>query len=145
MAPGSDYLPGAVNPNLTQNRAHIHTPGIRRPDRTLEITMNSPFWNTTEQDPFTEQDLTRIAQEYADDETILCGMDPDEARSFWELEDGYLVYAPDPHVATIRIGRGRINGQTSRWVDQHSSLGPRARTTELRLGIRGELPRHLHR
>ena len=92
------------------------------PDRTLEITMNSPLWRATELDPFTEDDLARIAQEYADHEDILCGMDPDEARSYWKLEDGHLVYAPD--VRTIRIGHGLIGGETFWWVDVRTSMSP---------------------
>ncbi len=123
MAPGSDYLPGAVNPNLIRKRNRMrHQPGIALPDRTLEITMNAPSWRKAELDPFTEVDLPRIAQQYADHETILCDMDPDEARSYWDLEDGYLRYTPEGN--NIRIGRGLINGQTSWWVDVQTQLAP---------------------
>ncbi|MFK4362370.1 hypothetical protein [Rhodococcus sp. 27YEA6] len=97
-------------------------PSIALPDRKLEITMNRPTWNTTEQVPFTEADLARIEQEYADHHAILSGMDPEQARSLWELEDGYLVHMVEAN--TIRIGRGLIDDQTSWWVDLQSQLAP---------------------
>ncbi|KLN73038.1 hypothetical protein AS032_31910 [Rhodococcus qingshengii] len=124
MSPGSDYLPGAVNPTLTTDRRGnlMHTPSLFDTVRTLEITMNQPRWNTTELDPFTEADLARIAQEYVDHEEILSGMDPDEARSFWKLEDGYLVFTVDAN--TIRIGHGLIDAQTSWWVDLQTQVAP---------------------
>lgn len=100
----------------------MHTPSLFETVRTLEITMNQPRWNTTEQVPFTEADLARIAQEYVDHEEILCGMDPDEARSFWELKDGYLVFTVDAN--TIRIGHGLIDAQTSWWVDLQIQVAP---------------------
>lgn len=100
----------------------MHTPSLFDTVRTLEITMNQPMWNTTEQVPFTEADLARIAQEDADHEAILGDMDPEQAHGFWGLEDGYLVYAPD--VNTVRFGRGLIKGQTSWWVDLQTQLAP---------------------
>lgn len=100
----------------------MHLPTLARTDRTLEIHMNQPKWKSAEQDPFTEADLAHIAQEYADHETILSGMDSDDARSLWKLADGYLVYAPDAN--TIRIGRGLIYSQISWWVDLQSQLAP---------------------
>ncbi|ORI21818.1 hypothetical protein BH686_04285 [Rhodococcus erythropolis] len=100
----------------------MHLPALGRPDRTLEIHMNQPMWKSTEQDPFTEADLARIEQEYADHETLVSGMDPEQARSLWELEDGYLVFAAE--VNTIRIGRGHIYGLSSWWVDLQSQMAP---------------------
>lgn len=119
MSPGSDYLPGDVNPNLTQKRNRMNIP-----DRTLEITMNQPKWRTTEQDPFTEDDLERIARACGEHLALLSGgaIDPAECRDEWKLEDGYLVYAPE--INTIRIGRGLIEEQTSWWVDVQRSLCP---------------------
>lgn len=96
-----------------------------RETRTLEIQMTLPRFRSTEQTPFTEEDLDTISRRcgeiMSDDTDGNYGVEA--VMKEWTLEDGYLVYRPG-ELAAIRIGRGSIEDETSWWVDVEDHLSP---------------------